>query len=245
VTFGDPSAVDTTAAFSVEGTYVLRLTADDGALTTSDDVQIVVQAAPPAPTPEAPTVTVTASDRKVMVGGEVRFAVTVSRGVSGQSIHLQRWNGSAWVDVDTALRTVGDATTFAFTTTSDQSGVVLYRIQVPAYGDVPGATVEGLKVGYYKARITGVSGKGEWVTLRNTGAVTFDLDGWTLVNRSNGRMVVLEPMRVRPGQTVRIHTGPGQDDRNDMFLGRKPMWGRHGVAVLRDDVRQLADRFRY
>ncbi len=245
VSFGDAAKVDTTAAFSVAGTYVLRLTAGDGALTASDDVQVVVQAAPPAPTPEAPTVTVSVSDRTVMVGGNVLFSVDVSRGVVGQSVHLQRWDGSAWVDVETALRTAGDATTLAFTTSSDRSGVVLYRIQVPAYGGVPEATVEGLKVGYYQARITAVSAKGEWVTVRNTGAVTFDLDGWTLRNRSNGRMVVLEPMRVRPGQTVRIHTGTGRDDRNDMFLGRKPMWGRHGVAVLRDDVRQLADRFRY
>ena len=42
VTFGDPSAVDTTATFSAEGTYVLRLTADDGALQSFDEVTITV-----------------------------------------------------------------------------------------------------------------------------------------------------------------------------------------------------------
>ena len=42
VTFTDSSAVDTTATFSVAGTYVLRLTADDSALSASDDVQITV-----------------------------------------------------------------------------------------------------------------------------------------------------------------------------------------------------------
>jgi hypothetical protein len=42
VTFGDASSVDTTATFSQAGTYVLRLTADDGALTASDDVTVVV-----------------------------------------------------------------------------------------------------------------------------------------------------------------------------------------------------------
>jgi hypothetical protein len=40
VTFGDASAVDTTATFSEVGTYVLRLTADDGVLTAYDDVTI-------------------------------------------------------------------------------------------------------------------------------------------------------------------------------------------------------------
>ncbi len=46
VTFGNSQAVDTTASFSLPGTYVLRLTADDGALTTSAQVTITVNPAP-------------------------------------------------------------------------------------------------------------------------------------------------------------------------------------------------------
>jgi hypothetical protein len=46
VTFGNANAVDTTASFSAAGTYTLRLTADDGALSSSDDVVISVN--PPA-----------------------------------------------------------------------------------------------------------------------------------------------------------------------------------------------------
>ena len=42
VTFGDASAVDTTAGFSENGVYVLQLLADDGTLTDSDTVQITV-----------------------------------------------------------------------------------------------------------------------------------------------------------------------------------------------------------
>ena len=42
VTFGDIYAVDTTASFSVDGSYMLRLTADDGELTGYDDVTITV-----------------------------------------------------------------------------------------------------------------------------------------------------------------------------------------------------------
>jgi len=44
VNFADPSAVDTQATFSEAGTYVLRLTGDDGELTTSDDVTVTVGA---------------------------------------------------------------------------------------------------------------------------------------------------------------------------------------------------------
>ena len=46
VTFGNASAVDTTATFSANGTYVLRLTANDGALTQSDTVTVTVSSGP-------------------------------------------------------------------------------------------------------------------------------------------------------------------------------------------------------
>jgi uncharacterized protein YjiK len=42
VTFADASAVDTTAGFSAAGSYTLRLTASDSALTSSDDIVVTV-----------------------------------------------------------------------------------------------------------------------------------------------------------------------------------------------------------
>lgn len=50
--FGDVSAVDTSAGFGVPGTYLLQLAASDGQLTASDTAQVIVQ---PAPTPGAAT----------------------------------------------------------------------------------------------------------------------------------------------------------------------------------------------
>jgi hypothetical protein len=44
--FANASAVDTTASFTAAGTYVLRLTASDGALSASDDVTVTVNQAP-------------------------------------------------------------------------------------------------------------------------------------------------------------------------------------------------------
>jgi hypothetical protein len=50
VIFSNASAVTTSATFSKDGVYVLRLTAGDGALTTSDDVTVTVRPIPvPAP----------------------------------------------------------------------------------------------------------------------------------------------------------------------------------------------------
>jgi hypothetical protein len=50
-TFASPNAVSTTATFSAAGTYVLRLTANDGALSASDDVTVTVSPAPPVNQP--------------------------------------------------------------------------------------------------------------------------------------------------------------------------------------------------
>jgi hypothetical protein len=46
VTFGTPSAPSTTASFSASGSYVLRLTASDSALSASDTVGVTVNPAP-------------------------------------------------------------------------------------------------------------------------------------------------------------------------------------------------------
>jgi hypothetical protein len=47
VVFGNPSALKTTASFTLVGTYVLKLTVSDGALAGSDSVVITVNAATP------------------------------------------------------------------------------------------------------------------------------------------------------------------------------------------------------
>lgn len=51
VTFGNAGAVDTTAEFSTDGTYVLRLTGSDGELSASDDTSVVVRPADVTPPP--------------------------------------------------------------------------------------------------------------------------------------------------------------------------------------------------
>jgi PKD repeat protein len=54
VTFGNASAVDTTASFSVDGVYTLRLSASDSALSTSDELIVTVN--PASPVNQAPVV---------------------------------------------------------------------------------------------------------------------------------------------------------------------------------------------
>ncbi|MGE0510922.1 MAG: hypothetical protein AB7Q42_18565, partial [Acidimicrobiia bacterium] len=52
-TFGNASSLSTSASFSAAGVYVLRLTASDSALSSTDDIQVTVGA---APTNQAPVV---------------------------------------------------------------------------------------------------------------------------------------------------------------------------------------------
>ncbi|HSA68324.1 MAG TPA: Ig-like domain-containing protein [Burkholderiales bacterium] len=73
VTFGNAASAQTTASFSQSGSYVLRLTASDSALTTSDDVNVTVNPAPA--TNQAPVVnagsdlTVTLPNSVLLQGG--------------------------------------------------------------------------------------------------------------------------------------------------------------------------------
>ncbi len=54
VTFGNAGQLSTSVTFSLSGTYVLRLTASDGTLSSQDDLSVIVAAAPVPPTPPTP-----------------------------------------------------------------------------------------------------------------------------------------------------------------------------------------------
>jgi len=74
VTFGNASNASTTASFGAAGTYVLRLTANDGAASASADVTIQVAAAPVNTSPGL-TSGASASPTVVVVGQTVTFSV--------------------------------------------------------------------------------------------------------------------------------------------------------------------------
>jgi uncharacterized protein YjiK len=112
VTFADPAAVDTQASFSGAGTYVLRLTANDGELTASDDVTIVVSDSAPAP-----TITLTARGYKVKGKQKADLA----------------WSGATSANVDVfrnGARVVTTANDGAYTDNIDATGHGTYRYQV-------------------------------------------------------------------------------------------------------------------
>lgn len=103
VTFGDAAKVDTTATFGAAGEYVLRLTANDGALSASDDVKVTVKAAattpPPAggggggggggtPIPAPPTTPTTPTPPPAEVETDVTLQATHGAIVHGGTVRL-------------------------------------------------------------------------------------------------------------------------------------------------------------
>jgi hypothetical protein len=93
-------------------------------------------------------------------------------------------------------------------------------------------------VSVYDATVTNVETnlKGdEFVTVKNTGAVTFNLLGWKLKGTAN--TVTLPKRSMAPKGAVRIHTGKGTNDSNDLYLGRAKdvsLWPRTGSVSLID-----------
>jgi hypothetical protein len=71
VTFGNASLVDTTASFSEAGTYVLRLTANDGAASAFDEMTVTVTAANQPPTVNAGSDQTVAQSATAMLDGTV------------------------------------------------------------------------------------------------------------------------------------------------------------------------------
>jgi len=75
VTFGNAAAVNTTASFSASGSYVLRLTANDSALQSSDDISVTVNSA--GPSNRAPSVNA-GPDQTIKLRGVANLDGTVS-----------------------------------------------------------------------------------------------------------------------------------------------------------------------
>ncbi len=98
VTFADAASVATEAAFSAPGVYVLRLTADDGAASASDDLIVTVQPEPDlAPDVAHWTFDGTAADSSANANhGRLRGSPSWVKGAIGGAVHLD----GAFVAID-------------------------------------------------------------------------------------------------------------------------------------------------
>jgi hypothetical protein len=133
VTFGNASALVTTASFSAAGTYTLRLTASDSALSSYDDIVVTVQ-----PANQAPTV-IAGPDKTVVYPNSVTLTGTVSDdGLPNSPVLSYTWSKVSGPGTVTFLPTKGPA---------------------PAASGVPfDTTATFSKTGSYTLRLTGSDG---------------------------------------------------------------------------------------
>jgi hypothetical protein len=82
----------------------------------------------------------------------------------------------------------------------------------------------------------------EFVVIENTGNNPVNLDGWKLRDRA-GHVYRFNDFTLNDGQKVRVHTGHGQDDHNDVFQDSGSyIWNNDGdKATLRKDNGTIAD----
>jgi len=152
VTFGDASAVDTTANFAIPGEYVLRLTATDGELAASDDVLVsvrvpgteaevfegrVVSGSDDAEESAAGTVSLASSDLEMVYDGSnqsvgIRFVgVDIPQGVQVQDAYVQ-FQAEESSSGATNLRIEGQAADFANAFTG-QIGNISQRVRTTSF----------------------------------------------------------------------------------------------------------------
>jgi len=65
---------------------------------------------------------------------------------------------------------------------------------------------------------TGSNINQEYVVIRNTGSGAVSLRSWTLKDKANHRYT-FGTFKLGAGNSVTIHTGKGNDDRNDLYWG--------------------------
>jgi hypothetical protein len=211
VTFVSPAAATTDATFGAPGTYVLRLTASDGALTTSDDAIVVV-----APALNTAPSLVAIPDRTANVGDVIALQLAASDSDPSDTLTYTLGAAPAGATLTPAGRftwtpTVVQTGTRSITVTVRDAGGLSdtksFRVTVVAVNRAPefGAlTDDATRVGAnYAKTLTATDPEG--------GPVTFTLlggpDGMTLT----GAVLTWKPGAAQTGpSTVRVQVADAQ-----------------------------------
>jgi hypothetical protein len=174
VSFGDPSAPATTAAFQVAGNYVLRLTANDGALAASDEVDVRVN--PAAPINQPPVVDAGADRTVVLPASLTLVGSATDDGLPGGDVSTS-WNivsgpgAVTWSDANALTTTALFSVTGTYVLALTASDGVLSASDT--VGVVVTATASNTAVQF--------SAAGSYVTFgaaQALGAATFTIETW-------------------------------------------------------------------
>lgn len=120
--------------------------------------------------------------------------------------------------------------------TSDGTSIIVKKAASPTKEKAPSRKVE----------ITGIDLRREIVTIRNTGDVTVDLSGWSLVSEEGGQQFVFEAgVTLLPGQTIQVVSGPdATPGPGKLVWTKKNIWNNDGdPGALYDDEGKLVSRY--
>src|SRR5262249_11066093 len=94
--------------------------------------------------------------------------------------------------------------------------------------------------------LEGPQAQGEFVLIENDRAAVADLSGWTLSDAAK-HVFTFPLFTLAPGATVRIWTGQGHNDAENLFWGRRQaVWNNTGdIAILRNGAGIEVSRFAY
>jgi Bacterial Ig domain/Lamin Tail Domain len=199
-----------------------------------------------------PFVTTSYDNKKFAKGQTFTVSGVAGPVAQGQNVVLQLKGATGWTTVQTkqfGSPAADHSAAYSFDpVTHAVSGSFLYRVVVPEVteqGRLKGTSGQST-VEVYDAQVTGVqpSNADEYVTVKNTGKVTFNLKDWTLSDDDSN--VTLPKRLVAPGGIVRIHTFKGTNNSKNLYLRRaNPVWGNSGTVELNDNKPFLVDDLVY
>lgn len=73
----------------------------------------------------------------------------------------------------------------------------------------------------------------EYLTFRNTGDEALDLSEWVVENEAGQRFVFSDVFTLDAGETVTVHSGPGDDTETDVYWGAtSQVWDDDGDTIV-------------
>jgi hypothetical protein len=204
----------------------------------------------------APTLTATFDKKRLPVGDATVISGVSAPATAGDSVLLQKLTSTgSWITVDTAHFADGSASTaagngapYSFNVPASAEGSSTYRVRLPAQSGRDTVTGAQTVVRAYMADVTFVepgsaaTHQDEWVKISNPGTrFSLQLAGWKL---SDGTETLKIPankvVKVAPGAFIKVHTGSGKNNTQNLYLNRDPVWNNNSGNITVKDNNGIA-----
>lgn len=203
----------------------------------------------------APLVAAGFAPKSVAVGDTTTVTGTATPVASGDTVGLERRNANGtWTTVRSFTFTTSSSATdvaagapFTFEIPAD-AGVNIYRVTRAAGNGLVAAHSAQATLKGYDAKIAAVvpTNADEYVSVKNNGTVAFNLKNWILTDTAvGGNSATLPDKKIEVGQVVKIHSGTGKNNLNNVYLKGANLWDNSGTLELTDSHEFMVDDIVY